>query len=162
MGNFHLPQPLSQEGNQIIQGYRHQNSIQDQQHDTATTDAKKSDKNPSGIYEIKCNTCQNKYVGQSGRPITVRHKEHIRYIKNCNPISAYAAHILHNRHEFGTVEDTLQLIRSCRKGSRMNQWENLYIQTYRQQGRLIDEQQVSEENPLYKQALPPKQTNITQ
>jgi len=59
----------------------------------------------------------------AARPITVRHKEHIRYIKNCNPISTYAAHILHNRHEFGTVEDTLQLIRSCRKGSRMNQWE---------------------------------------
>jgi len=116
---------------------------------------KTSDKNPSGIYEIKCDTCKKKYVGQSGRPITIRHKEHIRYIKNCNPISAYAAHVLYNRHEFGTAEDILQLIRPCRKGSRMNQWENLYIQTYRQQGRLIEEQQVGEENPLYKQALPP-------
>ena len=42
---------------------------------------KTSDKNPSGIYEIKCDTCKKKYVGQSGRPFTVRHKEHIRYIK---------------------------------------------------------------------------------
>jgi len=38
-------------------------------------------KNPSGIYEIKCNTCGMNYVGQSGRPITTRHKEYIRYIK---------------------------------------------------------------------------------
>jgi len=38
-------------------------------------------KNPSGIYEIKCNTCGMNYVGQSGRPITTRHKEHKRYIK---------------------------------------------------------------------------------
>jgi hypothetical protein len=53
------------------------------------------------------------------------------------------------------AEDTLQLIRPCRKGKRMNHWENLYIQRYRQQDRLIDEQQVSEENPLYKQALLP-------
>jgi hypothetical protein len=37
-------------------------------------------KNPSGIYEIKCNTCGMNYAGQSGRPITTRHKEHIRYI----------------------------------------------------------------------------------
>jgi hypothetical protein len=32
---------------------------------------------PSGIYEIKCNTCGLIYVGQSGRPIATRHKEHI-------------------------------------------------------------------------------------
>ena len=136
-------------GTDIRIAFRTTNTIQQQ------LAHKTSDKNPSGIYEIKCSTCQKKYVGQSGRPITVRHKEHIQYIKNCNPISAYAAHILENRHEFGTAEDTLQLIRPCRKGSRMNQWENLYIQTYRQQGKLIDEQQVSEENPLYRQALPP-------
>ena len=32
--------------------------------------------NSSGVYEIKCNTCSKNYVGQSGRPITIRHKEH--------------------------------------------------------------------------------------
>ena len=37
-------------------------------------------KNPSGIYEIKCNTCGMNYVGQSGRPLTTRYKEHVRYI----------------------------------------------------------------------------------
>jgi len=41
--------------------------------------AQKADnRNPSGIYEIKCNTCSKNYVGLSGRPITIRHKEHIR------------------------------------------------------------------------------------
>ena len=55
--------------------------------------AQKADnKNPSGIYEIKCNTWSKNYVGQSGRPITIRHKEHISYIKTNNPISAYATH----------------------------------------------------------------------
>ena len=44
MGNFHLPQPLNKEGNQLIQEYRHQNSIQNHQHDTATTGAKKQAK----------------------------------------------------------------------------------------------------------------------
>jgi len=48
--------------------------------------------NPSGVYEIKCNTCSKNYVGQSGRPIATRHKEHIRYIKTNNPFSAYATH----------------------------------------------------------------------
>ena len=45
---------------------------------------KTQNKNPSGIYEVKCNTCNKKYIGQSGRPITVRHKEHIRYIRSNN------------------------------------------------------------------------------
>jgi hypothetical protein len=46
------------------------------------------DPNPSGIYQQKCNTCNNAYVGQSSRPITKRHKEHIRYIHNNNHTSA--------------------------------------------------------------------------
>ena len=49
---------------------------------------------PSGIYHLKCNTRKNAYVGQSDRPITTQYKEHLRYIKNNNPISSYAMHIL--------------------------------------------------------------------
>jgi hypothetical protein len=71
--------------------------------------------NPSGVYKIKCNTCNKNYVGQSGRPIATRHKEHIRYIKTNNPVSAYATHILNNKHEYGTANDRLKLIQPCRK-----------------------------------------------
>jgi hypothetical protein len=111
-------------------------------------------KNPSGIYEIKCNTCGLNYVGQSGRPITTRYK-HIRYIQNNNSASAYAVHILNNRHEYETTENTLQLIKPCRKSSKMNHWENMYIQIHRQYSKLIEEEQVSEINPLFKYAQPP-------
>jgi len=38
----------------------------------------------------------------------------------------------------------------------MNCWESLYIQTYRQRNRLITEQQVSDNNPLYEQAYFPR------
>jgi len=38
----------------------------------------------------------------------------------------------------------------------MNNWENLYIQIYRQQDRLITEQQVNEPNPLYELAQAPQ------
>jgi len=95
------------------------------------------------------------YVGRSGRPITTRHKEHIRYIKNNNPASAYAVHILNNRHEYGTTENTLQLIKPCRKSSKMNHGENMFIQIYHQYSKLIEEQQVIEPNPLFEYAQPP-------
>jgi len=48
--------------------------------------------------------------------IGVRFKEHTRYIRSNNPTSAYAAHILNNRHEYGTKEDTLKLFKKCQKG----------------------------------------------
>jgi hypothetical protein len=119
--------------------------------------AQKSDNtNPSHIYEIKCNTCNITYVGQSGRPITIRHKEHICYIKTNNPASAYATHILNNRHEYGAANDTLKLIQACRKSMKMNYWESVYIQIYRQQNQLITEQHVNEINQLYERAYLPR------
>ena len=98
---------------------------------------------------MKCNTCNNVYVGQSGRSINIRHKEHIRYIRTNNPFSAYALHVLQNGHEYGTIADTLQLLKTCQKGTRMNCWEASYMQVFHQYKILITEQQVSETNPTY-------------
>jgi len=98
---------------------------------------KPKNNNPSGIYQLKCNSCNRAYVGQSGSTITVRHKEYLRYIRNNNPTSAYAMHILHNRHEFGPAEETLKLLKPCTKGTKMNCWEALYMNMHYKQGLLI-------------------------
>jgi len=52
----------------------------------------------SGIYKLKYNTCNNVYVAQSSRVVDVRFKEHIIYVIYNNSTSAYATHILENRH----------------------------------------------------------------
>jgi len=91
---------------------------------------KLTNKNPSEIYKLKCNTCNNVYVGQSGSSINVRHKEHIRYITTNNPVSTYALHILQNRQEYGTITGALQLSKACQMGTRMNCWEAFYICRY--------------------------------
>jgi hypothetical protein len=49
--------------------------------------------NPSGIYKLQCNTCKMAYIGQSGRPIATRFKEHLRYIKTTSTISICYAYI---------------------------------------------------------------------
>jgi hypothetical protein len=72
--------------------------------------------NSSGIYELKCNTCNHVYVGLSSRTVTMRHREHLHYIRKNNPTSAYAMHIRDNRHEFGPTEETLKLLKPCHKG----------------------------------------------
>jgi hypothetical protein len=81
---------------------------------------KQTHDDPSGIYRTRCNARNNVYVGQSGRTIGIRFKEHVRYIRCNNSTSAYATHILENRHEYGTRENTLQLLKACRKGRHMD------------------------------------------
>ena len=67
--------------------------------------------NKPDIYQLKCNTCNLSYIGQTSRNLKTRYNEHVRYIKNNNPQSAYAHHILNNRHEFGTIESTMTLLK---------------------------------------------------
>jgi hypothetical protein len=56
-----------------------------------------------GIYRLTCNPCQMAYVGQKSHRLRQRYQDHIRYIKYNNPQSAYAQHILNNRHEYGPL-----------------------------------------------------------
>jgi len=94
-------------------------------------------------------TRNNTYIGQSGRLIPVRHKEHLHYIRSNNPTSAYTMHIWNNRHEFGTAEETLKLLKPCNKGTRMNCWEALFMHMYHKHNILISEQQITDSNPLF-------------
>jgi hypothetical protein len=84
---------------------------------------KQKNSDPPGIYRIHCNTCKRAYVRRIGPSINTRHKEHVRYIKNNNPTPAYATHILHSRHEYGTAETTLQLLKYYQKVTTMDIWE---------------------------------------
>jgi hypothetical protein len=115
---------------------------------------KQSHVDPSGIYKLKCSTCNKVYVGQSGRAISVRFKEHTRYIRSNNSTSAFATHILENRREYRTKENTLQLLKTCQKGSHMDCWEALFIQALHHQKALIVEQ-VGDTNPLFRLAQVP-------
>jgi hypothetical protein len=67
-----------------------------------------------------------------GSNLKARYLEHCRYIKTNDPKSAYALHVLNNKHEFGHIISTMTLIKSCRKGSHINILENVYIQDYHQ------------------------------
>jgi hypothetical protein len=70
----------------------------------------------------------NSYVGQTGRSLEIRHKEDTRYIKTNNPVSAYALLILNNKHECGNIKQTIELLKPCNKGVKMNIWEPFLIQ----------------------------------
>jgi hypothetical protein len=65
----------------------------------------------SKLYSIESKTCHKHYIGQTGRSLKERFLEHQRYIKANDPKSAYALHILENRHEYGPINNTMEHVK---------------------------------------------------
>jgi hypothetical protein len=103
----------------------------------------------SGVYKLTCKTCQHSYVGQTSRNLKQRYQEHIRYIKNNNPQSAYAQHILNNRHEYGKIDEIMKLVKPTTQTSLLIPYESLFKHVHQQQGQLIAEQATGEPKPLF-------------
>jgi hypothetical protein len=136
--------------------YRATNTVAEQTRQKIQPENNKTDSTQdhkkSGIYKITCRTCNQEYIGQTNRNIAIRYSEHIRYIRNNNPQSAYADHILKNRHEYGNLSNTLKLIKPINKASKFIPYEQLTIQQSYHKGTLIPEQKCYNHNPLYKLA----------
>jgi hypothetical protein len=88
-------------------------------------------------------------MGQTSRDLHTRYKEHIMYVKNNDTKSAYAQHILDNQHEFGQVQNAMKLIHTCNRRNEILHLENLFIEKYSSEGRLIEEQIPHKHNILF-------------
>jgi len=100
-------------------------------------------------------TCIKAYVGQTSQNLNQHYKEHTRYIKNRNPQSAYALHILNNQHEHGPMEKTVTLLKPVKNTSLLTPYEQFFIQAFHKSGRLVSEQNPGEPNPLLQLAINP-------
>jgi uncharacterized protein (UPF0147 family) len=116
--------------------------------------------NRSGIYKLICNTCKLAYVGQTSRSLKLRYQEHIRYIRHNNPQSAYAQHILQNRHEYGPIDHSMTILKPLKDTTLLTPYEQYFIQTLHQEGQLIPEQFAGEKNPLLQLAFDPTYTPL--
>jgi hypothetical protein len=81
----------------------------------------------------------------------LKHNQSSKTLKCLCPCATLHVSVINLDHLQGycSTENTLQLIKSCRKSCKMNYWENMYIQIYGQHGKLIEEQQANEINPLF-------------
>jgi hypothetical protein len=100
----------------------------------------------SGVCKMTYKTCNKAYIGQTSWNLTIRCCEHIRYIKNNQPQSAYAQHILRNILEYGTLTETITLLKP---DTVLIPYEQLFIQAYHQTGNVVPEQTSNETNPLF-------------
>jgi ACT domain-containing protein len=85
----------------------------------------------AGIYKLMCRDYNKVYIGQTGRTLRTRYKEHIRSIKYNNEDSRYITHILNNTHNYGIIEDVMEKIDQAEKGRIMKIKENLHIYIYK-------------------------------
>lgn len=80
----------------------------------------------SGIYEISCSDCDNKYVGQSRRPILKRFKEHLACLRLGNiDKSAVAQHIFNHNHKIDVKN--LKLVKSVSTPYMLDSLESIEI-----------------------------------
>jgi hypothetical protein len=79
------------------------------------------DKNEKcGIYQVECLDCLLKYIGQTGRAFHTRCKDHIQAIMNNNGNSGYSNHVLNAGHTYGIIRDTMDTLKTDRKGKNLN------------------------------------------
>jgi hypothetical protein len=120
------------------------------QHHLQLKNEKDPDKyNHSGIYELRCKSCDLKYVGQTGRSFRVRYKEHINAIHSNKTSSRYAQHILETGHAYGTIEDTLSILHRERKGVLMNTLEQFHIHKLTKENLQLNDTYTDTYNPIF-------------
>jgi hypothetical protein len=76
------------------------------------------------------NTRKLSYVRQTSRNFKQRNQEHIRYIKQNDPQSAKAIHILNYNHEYRTINTTMSLLKQTTKTSIFIPYEQFYMQSH--------------------------------
>jgi len=160
LGYIHLLIPTNQKSHQPTQkktgikiAFRSNNTLAHLI--KTTTKTKTPPHNSPCLYQLKFHTCNHSYVGQTSRNLKTRYNEHIRYIKNNNPKLAYAQHILNNRHEYGTMDNLMPLLKPIHNQHLLTTYEQYYIHFFHKHGNLISEQSPRSPNPLFDLTIHP-------
>jgi hypothetical protein len=62
------------------------------------------------------------------RTFHTKYTEHIQDIRNNRRNTGFSRHILNTDHRYGSIEDTMTILKIAKKGQYMNSLENYYIQ----------------------------------
>jgi hypothetical protein len=93
----------------------------------------------SGVYKLTCPDCGKAYVGQTGRNFTTRFKEHKNAFRTGNLSSNFSKHLIEHQHSFGSIQNTMQILRLHNKGTHLNTTERFYTYTEYNNNHLNDE-----------------------
>lgn len=131
--------------------YRTNNNVQKiLRHKRSTPTERKS-----GIYRINCNDCDRFYIGQPGRALKERFKEHLPHNNMRKMKSNYAQHLIDYNHSHMNFDNNLTPLHYCVKGRSMNAIEELeiYKEFRHNPYKLLNDQLSFQSNDLYDTAL---------
>jgi hypothetical protein len=74
----------------------------------------------SGIYKLTCPIRNKAYVGQTGGNFAIRFNKHKHAFKTNSHTSKFAQHLVEHNHPFGTIQNTMQILRRHKKGPHLN------------------------------------------
>lgn len=81
----------------------------------------------SGIYEVSCDNCVDKYIGQTRRPIRERFKEHVSAAEHKQPWkSSVAEHMTEKDHKIKTIKRKKMVTEEYK----LDSWESLFINKF--------------------------------
>jgi hypothetical protein len=98
---------------------------------------------------LQCNECTKRYIGQTGCTFEIRYKEHIRDIKNNEPNSKYAQHILDTTHEYGQIQKIMKPLYIGKKGPLLHTYERFHIHEITKQKIQLNDNFTDIHNPIY-------------
>jgi hypothetical protein len=88
------------------------------------------------------------YIGQTGRKLSTRYKEHMRSIRFDKDESSFAQYILNKQHQYGPMTTIMEMVEHAKKGSIMNIKENFHIYHLNKTNVLIEEQKANKDNHI--------------
>jgi hypothetical protein len=103
----------------------------------------------SGIYKLTCPECKKAYVGQTGRPFSVRFREHFRDYRHANNKSKFAEHLLNHQHSFGPMNTIMDILHVTSKGTMMNTIERFHIYNETKNDNQIDDRGTVKPNTIF-------------
>ena len=102
-----------------------------------------------GVYKIKCDDCDCFYVGETGRSVGERIKEH-----RSTTLSAFGRHLKIHGHR-SKKDENIDLLHDCKKGLKLTLLEALEIWKRKEDPLMLNEQVELRKEPLFK-AFPPE------
>jgi hypothetical protein len=84
-----------------------------------------------------------------GRTFSTRYKEHIHAIRSNNANFRYSNHILSMGHTYGTITDTVDIIRMGRKGRHLNTLERYHIYKINRNNLRMNDTYIKTHNPIF-------------
>jgi hypothetical protein len=89
------------------------------------------------------------YIGQTGRNLKTRFKENIQDIRNNRTNTGYSQHIINTGHEYGNIENTLNILNVQKKGAFLNTLEKFHIYQKQKTDNLLNESCTYTYNPIF-------------